>query len=240
MVTALFVIIIAFSFFAQSILGFGSGLIAVPLLILFMPVQDAVTVLILFEFLIGLLIFKTHKNTAIELVNSLVPAMVIGTVLGILSLKYISEDAIRLIFAGYIIFYLLRNHTSFDPFKIIIDRGGALFAGLLGGGLNGMISGGGPAFVLYLKEQSASSVALRANVTAILFVANIPRIFGSWAAGLLTVDLVILGATAIPAFLLAIVLGQKLHHKIPQKIFYVLIEALLVCTALSLIINVAT
>jgi len=237
--TLLFILIVAFAFFAQSIMGFGGGLIAVPLLSLFLPIQDAVTVVILFQVLIGLLVFKTHRDTSWNVIWRMLPAMVLGVIFGILSLKYIHGDIIRLIFAAYIIVHLLRIHTSFDPFKSAIERGGRALASFLGGSLNAMVGGGGPPFALYFKELAMSPVTLRANLTAILFLSNIPRIFGSYAADFISVDLLLLGATAIPAFLVAIFLGQKLHDKIPQKTFLTLIDVLLVCTVLSLLIKVA-
>ena len=238
MTEILFALVIAFSFFAQSLMGFGGGLLSIPLLSLFMPVQDAVTIVILYQFSMGMLIFKTHKQTGWQHIRRLIPAMVVGVILGLVFLKYVPGDAVRLLLAAYIALHLLRTHTNIDPLKTIIERGGAWLSGLLGGVIQGTIGGGGPAFILYLKDKAKNSAEFRANVLAILFLSNIPRIAGSFAADFVTKDLILLGLIAYPGFLLSLFLGQKLHDKIPQKTFFNIAEAVLAFAAMSLIVKV--
>lgn len=236
--TLLFCLIVAFSFFAQSLLGFGGGLISIPLLSLFMPVQDVVSVMIIFQLSMGWLLFKTWHQTSWAHIRAMVPAMLVGVVLGIAMLKTIPGDVMRLILAGYIILHLLRTHTAFDPLKLAIEKGGVHLSGFLGGMINAMIGGGGPAFILYLKDKAAGSAEFRANVMAILFLSNIPRVIGSLGTGMLDKNLLILGALAYPGFMVALFLGQKLHDRIPQKIFFRAVELILVVSAVMLIVKV--
>lgn len=182
--TLLTVFILTFAFFAQSLFGFGGGLISIPILSLYMPVQDAVTLASLFQFSMGFLIFRTYKETAWAHIRALLPMTVIGVALGILLLKYLDEDLIRLALAGYILLHLARTHTRFDPLGRVIQAGGAHLAGFLGGTMNAMIGGGGPAFILYLKGKGGSAAAFRANITAILFLSNIPRLAGTFGTGM--------------------------------------------------------
>lgn len=235
--TLLTVFVLTFAFFAQSLFGFGGGLIAIPILSLFMPVQDAVTLAGIFQISMGFLIFRTHKDTGWTHIRALLPATVIGVVLGILLLKYLDEDLIRLALAGYILLHLARTHTKFDPLGKIIKAGGAHLAGFLGGTMNAMIGGGGPAFILYLKDKAAGSVEFRANITAILFLSNIPRLAGTLTAGLMSWNIVMTALIVYPFFLGALFLGQKLHKKIPQRRFFIAIEVLLSLTALSLMLK---
>lgn len=235
--TILFAIVVAFAFFTQSLIGFGGGLIAVPILSLFMPVQDVVVALLLYGFAMGLLIFKTHQKTQWAEIRKLVPGVLIGATLGALGLKYIPGDAMRLILASYIILHLLRTHTKFDPLKLLIEKGGALFSGFLGGTLNTMLATGAPAFVLYLKDRAVSSTEFRANVVAILFLSNIPRALATWSTGLITLDIVKLSLIGFPGFLLALYLGQKFHDRVPQALFFKLVDVVLICSAVSLILK---
>lgn len=55
-VTIAATIIIALAFFGESIFGFGGGLIAIPLLSLLIGVKDAVTLVLIFQLLMGLMI----------------------------------------------------------------------------------------------------------------------------------------------------------------------------------------
>ncbi len=101
-----------------------------------------------------------------------------------------------------------------------------------------MIGGGAPAFILYLKEQLSDAKEFRAAMTMILILSNVPRAFGTVGTGLLTYDLFIMSLYAYPAFLVALVLGQVLHDKVPQKRFFIAVECLLVVSACLLIAKI--
>ena len=119
--------------------------------------------------------------------------------------------------------------------KKLILWGDAHLAGLLGGLLNAMMGGGGPAFILYLKDHAIQSSAFRASIIAMLMISNIPRAVGAVSTGLLTWDLFVLSLYAFPPFLLMLYLGQKYHDKIPQKAFFIAVELLLALSAVLLI-----
>ncbi|MDH5723425.1 MAG: sulfite exporter TauE/SafE family protein [Alphaproteobacteria bacterium] len=232
------IIIIAFAFFAQSLLGFGGGLICIPILSLFMPVQDVVAMVMLHQFSMGLLIFKVHKNIGWMHIRKMIPMTVVGVIIGVFFLKILDGDWVRLGLAAYIILHLARKHTSFDPMGRMIEGGGVHLAGFLGGALNAMIGGGGPAFILYLKDKAENSSEFRANIIAMLMISNVPRAIGMAGTGLFTWDIFILGLYSYPTFLLALWAGQKLHDKIPQKVFFNAVEVLLFFSAMFLVIKV--
>ncbi len=234
----IFILIISFAFFTQSLLGFGGGLICIPLLSLFMPVQDVVSMVMIYQFSMGLLIFKIHHHVRWSYILKMLPATIIGAVCGVFLLNYIPGDVMRGILAGYIILHLLRKHTSFDPLGWFIRKGGAHISGLMGGTLNAMIGGGAPAFILYLRDALSDSKEFRAAIMMILLLSNIPRVIGTVGTGLLTYDLFIMALYAYPAFLASMVLGQILHDKVPQKRFFIAVECLLVLSACLLIAKI--
>ncbi len=233
-----FVCVIALAFFTQGLLGFGGGLIAVPILSLFMPVQDVVTVIIIYQISMGLLLLRNWQEVAWIHIRKLLPGMVIGVTLGILTLKFVPADGLRLILAAYICLHLLRTYTKFDPLKIVIEGGGAHLSGFMGGTLNAMIGGGAPAFILYLQDKAKGYSQFRANVMAILFLSDMPRLVVIIGTGMMTKDLLLLGAMAYPGFLMALFLGQKFHDKIPQVAFFRGVGIVLACTAVSLVLKV--
>lgn len=239
MLELIVIAIVAFAFFVQSLLGFGGGLVAIPLLSLFLPVSDVVTMMIAYQFSMGLLIFKTAKQTMWQSIIDMLPAMVIGVCVGLFLLVYVPADGLRIILAIYIVIHLLRSNTKIDPLKRFIEVGGKYIAGFLGGILQGTIGSGGPAFILYIKEKAPNSAQFRATVIAILFLSNIPRIAGVLSLDLVTPQIINLALMAYPGFLLALYLGQKFHDQIPQKIFFRGVEVILACAAVSLLVKVA-
>jgi hypothetical protein len=236
--TFLFALIVAFSFFAQSIMGFGGGLIAVPILTLFMPVQDVVTVLLIFQLSMGFLIFKTHDSTNWAVIRSMIPGMLVGVIIGLVALTYLPGDVLRLLLVTYIGIHFLRSHTRYDLLKFLIERGGPYVSGFLGGLINTSLGTGGPGFIVYIREKAKSAAEFRAGVIAVLFASNIPRMIGAFGTGMMTQDLLWLGACAYPGFLVALAAGHFLHDRIPQKFFFFCVEILLAAIALSLILKI--
>ncbi len=234
----IFIIVISFAFFAQSLLGFGGGLICIPILSLFLPVQDVVSMVMIYQFSMGLLIFKTYSKTPWQYLIKMLPLTIIGAFSGVVLLYFLHEDVMRAILATYIILHLARKHSSFDPLGQTVAYGGAHISGFLGGIINSMMGGGGPAFILYLKEQIQDARELRAAIIAMLMLSNIPRSIGTVGSGLLTWDLFVTALYAYPAFLLSLYVGQRLHDKISQKRFYQAVEILLAVSALLLILKI--
>tara|TARA_B100001989_G_scaffold252188_1_gene233433 strand:- start:17 stop:739 length:723 start_codon:yes stop_codon:yes gene_type:complete len=232
------ILIITFAFFTHSLLGFGGGLISIPILCLFMPVQDVASMVMIYQFSMGLLIFKTYHLTTWPLIIRMIPLTIIGALLGVFLLKVLDGDLIRLLLAGYIIIYLAGKHTKFNLLARVIKWGGAHMSALFGGVLNAMIGGGAAAFIIYLRDKAANSSEFRANITMMLMVSNIPRAIGTVGTGMLTWDIFMTAMYGFPAFLIALVMGQKLHDKIPQKIFFTAVEILLFCSAMFLVLKV--
>ncbi len=188
-----------------------------------------------YQFSMGLLIFKTYRDIQWRPIVNMMPSMFIGVVIGIVFLNTLNGDIMRGLLAGYIILHLLRKYSSFDPMGRLIKWGDAHFAGFIGGILNALMGGGGPAFILYLRDHIHESALFRASIIATLMVSNIPRSIGTLGTGLMSFDLFMTSLYAYPAFLIALYLGQTLHGKIPQERFFKAVEVLLGVSAVLLI-----
>lgn len=234
----LIIVFVSFAFFTQSLLGFGGGLICIPLLSLFMPVKDAASMVMIYQLSMGILIFSTYKDIQWQPLLKIFPAMIVGVVVGIFMLNSLDGDVLRGILAGYIALHLARKHTSFDPLGRLIKWGDVHLAGFFGGLLNAMIGGGAPAFIIYLKDHVVESSAFRASMIAVLMVSNVPRAFGVVGTGMLSWDLFLTGMYAFPFFLCAVYGGHKMHGRIAQDRFFRAVDVLLVFSAVMLIIKV--
>lgn len=117
-------IIIGFSFFVQSLLGFGGGLIGIPLLSLYMSVQDAVTIVLFFQTLMGFLIFKIHKQVEWNLIKKIAIASVIGLVIGFLFLHVLPERIMAALLVLTIVLHLMKTRFKIDGLKALMTLGG--------------------------------------------------------------------------------------------------------------------
>ena len=109
MTLALTILIISAACFFEAVFGFGGGLISVPLLSLILGVKEAVTLILIFQLLLGLLILHTYKVTQWTVIKPALAALLLGAAIGTLSLAYFIEATLRLILASAIILYLLKQ-----------------------------------------------------------------------------------------------------------------------------------
>jgi uncharacterized membrane protein YfcA len=235
---ALAVLIIFIAFFGESMFGFGGGLIAIPLLSIFMSVPDAVTLVLISQFCMGLLIFKTYKQIDKPIVFPITVSLVVGTAIGTLILSLINPNLLRLVLAALIIVFLSKTYF-FNGLVIGKKHRSAAgnIAGLGGGLFQGLIGSGGPVLTMYLSAVIKEKVAMRASLIYLFFIGSIVRVVISVPQGLFTDQLIKTAAIVLPFFLLAITLGQIIHHSVSEKLYRQAISVVLLASATTLIIK---
>jgi uncharacterized protein len=229
-------IIIACAFFGESIFGFGGGLISIPLLSLLIGVKDAVTLVLIFQLLMGLLIWKSYEHIDRRSAKPMTVTILIGTVAGTLLLSSASVVFLQLFLASAILIFLGKS-IWLQGFTLghRADTVTATAAGLLGGLFQGLIGTGGPVLTMYLSVVVKQKLALRATLIYLFFVTSIVRLAISIPKQLFTDEIVKLALFSIPLFLMAILLGQSIHHRLNDVYYRNGINIILVGSAVLLI-----
>lgn len=107
--TILFILIISFiASLVRSTLGFGESLIAVPLFVLFLPIEVAVPLSVMLSVVIALVIVvqdhaKIHFNSA----KWLILYAILGVPVGIIILLYANETVVKVGLGMLLIAYSL-------------------------------------------------------------------------------------------------------------------------------------
>lgn len=230
--------IILIAFLGESIFGFGSALIAVPLLSLFMEVKEAVTLVLIFQLFMGLLIFGSHKHINWKILLPMSVTLILGSILGTLMLSTVSNSFLRIFLAISIFVFLFRmlllNGFGFIKRKIKLW---GLIAGFLGGFFQGIIGTGGPALTMYLSAISLQKSEFRAALIYLFFVTSIIRVAISSTNGLLTQKIIYLALPIIPFFLIAIYMGHHIHKKIDEKYYRFAVYIILFISAVLMLIK---
>lgn len=234
--TILIVFIITIAFFGESIFGFGGGLIAIPLLSLIIGVKDAVILMLIFQLLMGLLIWKSYKQIDWKLSHPMTISIVVGTIIGTFLLSKSSGVFLQLFLAISIIIFLIRM-VWFNGFifnhklnKIISS-----ITGLIGGLLQGIIGTGGPILTMYLSVAIKEKPSLRVTLIYLLFITSIVRLVIYIPGNLFNNYILQLAWIALIPFLIAIFIGQHMHHKISEKYYRVGIYIILSGSAILLL-----
>lgn len=196
----------------RGITGFGSGLISVPLLALFMPLQFVVPWVLLLDFTASILIggFNFGRVKWRE-IGILIPLGTLGVVLGTGLLVNLPQAPMLFALAAFVLVFALRSVLNVHGDKPA-SRLWAIPASLTGGTVGALFGTGGPPYVIYLTHRIHDKRALRATLSALFFTEGLTRIGSFTAAGLLLSGRVWLAyAAALPLVLGALYVGGRVH-----------------------------
>ena len=229
------VIILAFG--GQALFGFGGGLVAVPLLSLLLNVGDAVVLVAIFQFLFGALAIRNYRSVAWSLMPSLLVGMLLGLLVGVWALPLLPERFLQGLLSVTIIAFLIEAALAPRLGAVRPSSLGGMCAGAASGFFQGCLGMGGPPVVMYLKKIISDTVVFRASMIFCLSVANAVRIPLVGYNELFTVEIGIRFLQALPAFLVAAWLGQRYHDRVPAKLYFRVVCALLGVTAVILLVK---
>ena len=227
--------IVVLAYFIRGIAGFGSGLIAVPLLALFLPLTFVVPLILLLDFTASLVMGGLDlKRVQWREVGMLIPFSLIGVIVGTQLLVNLPLTPMLLILAAFIAVFAVRSLLNLKGEKPV-SAWWAIPASFMGGTVGGLFGTGGPPYVIYLNHRIQDKTLLRATFSALFFMEGAVRIVTFFVAGLLMAQTVWWNALfALPLMLGALWAGGHVHTGLTQTHMTRLIGVLLLLASVSL------
>src|ERR1700744_1732516 len=215
-------IIVFIATLIRSTFGFGESLVAVPLLILFMPMEIAVPLSVLISITVAIVIVvQDHDQIHFSSARWLIIFALMGIPLGLLILIYGNEQYVKIGLGLLIILYALYSLFWKQDLKLESDNKVWLFiCGFLSGILGGAYGINGPPLVLYGNMRSWSAKHFRATLQAYFLIASIIGMFGYWYKGLWTMAVTYNFLIVLPIVLPTIFLGRYFNHKLKTESFF--------------------
>jgi uncharacterized membrane protein YfcA len=230
-------LIIGIAFLGEAIFGFAGGMISVPLLSLLLGVKDAVTVVLVFQLLMGLLLITARNAVNRYAATSAGLAVISGTILGTLLLDFVPANLLKLFLLVVIVAYLVKT-LLFSRYKLFSSyQGASLVGGIAGGFLQGVVGMGGPPLLIFLNELGLNKQAFRATIICLLFLSNIVRLPLSLFSGLLNQTVAIVVINGLPGFVLALIVGHRYHGLLSEKLYKAAVYGVLGVSAISIAIQ---
>jgi uncharacterized membrane protein YfcA len=232
---AALILTIAYTF--RGVTGFGSGLIAIPLLVLFLPIAVVVPMMVLLDFIASVSHSIKHREVARwETIYPLLPFTVIGVLVALFIFKTVDTNLLVtslgifiLLFALYSLFYPKPKHQG--------SKLWAIPAGSLGGLVGTLFGTGGPLYVIYLQFRQLDKSTFRATVASIFMLDGGIRVVGFIASGFFIHETLLLAALGLPIMGLAMYLGGHIHTSISQNTFHRAVGVLLLGSGAALLLK---
>lgn len=240
--TLLFILLISFiAALIRSTLGFGESLVAVPLFLLFLPLEIAVPLSVMMSIVIALIIvIQDRRSIHFQSAKWLVFYAILGIPFGLFLLLYGNATWVKLLLGLLIITYAL--YTLFYKAKKlpkIRDKRLRFFCGFLSGILGGAYGLNGPPLVVYGNLNRWSAKHFRATLQAYFLPTSFVGFIGYYAKGLVTTEVNYYFSWSLLAVIPAIFLGRWLNHKLNNHSFFRYVYVGLIGIGLLLIFNAA-
>lgn len=204
----------------RSAFGFGEALLAVPLLVLRIPLQVAAPLAVLISVTIaGYIVVQDWRHVHFKSAGWLVFATLFGIPLGLMLLTSSHQQAVKLGLAIVIICFALLSLAGSPP-ELRTDNkiwlaGCGLVAGILGGayGMNG------PPLAVYGTMRRWSAQHFRATLQGYFLPASLLGMLGYWWKGLWVPSVTHYYLLSLPITIPAIWAGRTLNQRLAVDSF---------------------
>ena len=229
----LIIIITAYTF--RGITGFGSGLISIPLLALFLPLTFVVP-FISFVDLVASVIHSLHtrQHIAWKTITRALPYTFIGVVLALVIFKTVNTLILVKALGIFIIIFALYSLIA-PQIKENKSPVWPVFGGFFGGFIGTLFGTNGPFYVIYFQLCALDKSTFRATCAAVFLLDGLIRVSGFIVSGFYDQALLINIAYAIPIMLIAMFIGEHIHTSISQRSFQRAIGILLLLSGTTLL-----
>ena len=233
--------IVLSAYFIRGITGFGSGLIAVPLLALSHPLQFAVPLVLALDFTASIVLGGANrKKCDWAEIKILLPFGVIGACVGASALLWLPTAPVLLTLGAFTMFFGFRNIFGLEPVARI-SKGWAVPAGLVGGGAGALFGTGSPPYIMYLTRRLLDKGVVRATFSWLIAIDGAFRLSLFLLAGLLLEpQLQIAYVLGIFPMALGLYTGNKVHLDMTSAGMLKVVGVLLVVSGAMLFVKVAT
>ncbi|EKT53086.1 sulfite exporter TauE/SafE family protein [Providencia sneebia] len=216
--------------------GFGSALIATPVLAMYLPLNMIVPILALIDLTAALInLIKDGKKADYQEIKWIIPLMVVGSLIGAAILLKTRPDILVLLLGIFVIFYVVNSlfsknkNTQFSkvfvvPFSLI----GGIFSALFGSG--------GFIYAMYLSSRIADKQSFRITQMTLIGFSTLTRVIIFLVMGVyVNIDILLMALAFSPAMLIGIFIGRHITLKISRESFLKIINVIILISGIMLL-----
>ena len=216
----------------QSVAGFGSALLAVPLMVVVIDLQSAVIISSVVGTMSNLLqSWQLRRNIHIKMTKRFLLSTVIGAPAGLLLFIYANQSALKIVLGISILFgvFVLSRGLELQHISSWLDW----VMGVLSGVLLMATSTNGPPLVFVLQARKIDPATFRATLNMVFLVSGAFGLAMFGFAGEIVRSDINIAAVSVPAMIIGVSLGVVIRKYVQQELFKKLVLILLTIGGLS-------
>jgi uncharacterized protein len=229
-------LVLLLAYWVRGMAGFGSGLIAVPLLTLVWPVTVVVPLVVALDYLgsasqgVGNLHQVAWREQLV-----LIPFMVVGVAVGVWALRTVSTSTLARVLGGFVIAYAV--YQMLPGRERRASRAASVGCGFLGGLVGTLFGTGGPFYVIYLNLRGLDRPAFRATFAVNFLIDGGVRLIAFVAGGLYGRQTLGYLLAAIPIASVGLYVGGRIQTGLSPRAFQIVIRVLLLLSGVALLLK---
>ena len=225
------------AYLVRGIAGFGSALIALPLLSLRFPLVVIVPLVVLLDY-IGSLGqgVKARDEIAWGDLLPLIPFTLLGATTALYLFDTLESQTLSRLLGVFVILFAI--YQLLPTPQVRGSRISSLPYGYLGGLMGTLFGIGGPFYVIYLTIRGLSSSQFRASFAAYFTLDATARLVGYGVLGFLSAPMWRMFAAVLPVAILALWIGGRLHVGLEPLAFKRIISGLLLVSGITLLLKI--
>jgi uncharacterized membrane protein YfcA len=228
--------IVFFASFTQSVVGFGTAMVGMPLMVMALDIHIAAPLIALLGLTLEtIMLLYYRQSVSLMVLWRLIIAAVLGIPLGVLAIQRIPEQvvltALGVIIAGYAIYGLLRLRLP-----RLESHLWAYGAGFLSGLLGGAYNTAGPPVVIYGHCKRWPPEQFRGNLQGFFLVIDLLVIANHAVVGNITPVVWQTYLIALAPLVLGFAIGARLAKRINPALYSQIVLVMLVILGVRLVL----
>lgn len=219
-----------------GIAGFGTALVASPVLALFLPVAKIVPLLALMDLFAALVnVSRDGRNADWRELRRLVPMMILGSLIGAAILLATRPEYLLPALGVFVVCYALYSLSGLKPQRHFSAAAAYPF-GSIGGVFSALFGSGGFIYAIYLSGRIPTKDAMRITQTTLIGLSTLTRVVLFALAGVyLDTSLLWLALFLAPGMLIGVTVGRRITLNMSREQFLRVINIVVLVSGITLI-----
>jgi len=228
--------ILLVSYFIRGNAGYGSGLLAIPTLALFLPLEVVVPYVGVLDFLASLG-HGLHYRRSVHWkeIAVILPVAVLGMGFALYLFTNLDRESLKVWLGGFIILYAI--YSLLPAPQLQGSRLWVMPFAATGGVVDALFGTGGPFYVIYLRMRQLGKTAFVATIAMAFMINTGIRLLGYLLVGFYSLKILFMILASLPLVFVGMRLGMHTHKRLSTQQFSWVISALLVVAGLALLLR---